>query len=392
VSAGVLPESVLPSLGLQARYVGRAVERDIGGNHVLINAIAMCAAGKCLADDTLLRRGRSLLERELTRQILPDGGHEERSTSYHRELLELLEDLEIVLGEKLPRVAEMRSWAVALAGPDGRLPLLNDAWEGPPLTLPATRPSIDERTGTGHVILRDGSDLAVLDVGDLCPRHLPAHAHADALSFSLWLGGEPVVLDPGAGTYSGDQRDELRGTRAHATVEVDGEDQCVFWAPFRASYLPVVERGPIDIYGDVVVLHAWHNGYERLADPVVHHRLFCWMPGTGLAVVDTLVADGEHQVVTSLPLANGAGDRGHSVLTLGDGPQPAIVPRLAGPYLGTIRSGEAWERCMRVASGRPFGWAVVRTPATVRIVQTELVVDRPGAASLTIPLPAAMLS
>jgi hypothetical protein len=70
---------------------------------------------------------------------------------------------------------------------------------------------------------------------------LPAHAHADGLSFQLWLDGEPVVVDPGMPTYeAGTERDFFRSTQAHSTVAVGGS-QFETWGAFRAGPLPQVE-------------------------------------------------------------------------------------------------------------------------------------------------------
>ena len=69
-------------------------------------------------------------------------------------------------------------------------------------------------------------------------RRDPAHAHADALSFQLWADGRPVVVDPGMPTYdAGAERDWFRGTRAHSTVAIDG-DQFEPWGAFRSGPLP----------------------------------------------------------------------------------------------------------------------------------------------------------
>ena len=125
----------------QARYLRRTVEHDIGGNHVLKNASALAFAGALFPDSGLLPSGLSLLRRELAVQVLPDGGHEERSTSYHREVARDLNDVKELLrraGESVPgwldeSLRRMELWLRAVTGPDSRLPLLNDAWDGPPV-------------------------------------------------------------------------------------------------------------------------------------------------------------------------------------------------------------------------------------------------------------------
>jgi hypothetical protein len=84
----------------------------------------------------------------------------------------------------------------------------------------------------GYYIL--GSDFesdeeirVVADAGPLGYQSIAAHGHADALSFTLSVGGVEFLVD--AGTYAyhteGSWRAYFRGTGAHNTVRVDGRDQ-----------------------------------------------------------------------------------------------------------------------------------------------------------------------
>lgn len=296
----------------QARYLRRSIEYDIGGNHVLKNATALVAAGAVFESSDLLGSGLGLLRRELARQILPDGGHEERSTSYHRQVRHDLEDAAELARRLtgsppdwlLDALRRSTEWEMEMRGPDGVLPLLNDAWEGPPETERGTAPVTDLRD-SGYVVLRDGDNQAIFDVGRICPPHLPPHAHADALSFVAWADGRQLVVDPGSYYYTGEWRDRFRGTAAHNTVEVDGRDQCQFWGDFRAAHQPRVLAQPLRRQGDVVVTAGAHDGYRRLAEPVTHHRSLVWCPGDGLVVVDVLRGRGRHEVRSSLHLAPG---------------------------------------------------------------------------------------
>jgi len=100
------------------------------------------------------------------------------------------------------------------------------------------------------------------------------HGHADALSITLSVNGKLLIVDPG--TYSYNAAPELRryfkGTRAHNTVNIDGEDQAVqetafIWRrPYRAA-LTEASR----IHGGLL-LRGMHDGYERLKRPLKHTR------------------------------------------------------------------------------------------------------------------------
>jgi uncharacterized heparinase superfamily protein len=386
-----LADALAASLAWQLQMLRRSVEDDVGGNHVLRNAAALVVGGVCCGDKSARRRGEGVLERELPRQILADGGHEERSPSYTRLVLrDLADSAEVLRRAERPvsssleeAIARMRAALGALVGPDGRLPRMNDAWDGPALEQLPGR--VHELAASGWVVFRDGADQAVIDVGPLCPPHLPPHAHADALSFVLWGDGRPVVVDPGTGSYEPEDRGWARATRSHATVEVDGQDQCVFWGVFRASLLPRVSRGPLDMRPDAALLTARHDGYRRLPDPVEHVRTFCWLPGDGIVVVDRLRARAPHEIVSSIPLAEGSGPFRVRPLR----PDTEVTQRetTVAPYLGALRSGVALEQRARVAPDEPFGWILTRSEARVVIEGEVARVERPGRGDVSFTLP-----
>ena len=99
------------------------------------------------------------------------------------------------------------------------------------------------------------------------------HGHADALSVRLGVGRR-WLIDPGTYRYVGDpeERNHFRGTAAHNTMRIDGEDQAIPKGPFAWGELPStqVERW---LAGSTFALFAGnHTGYNRLPDPVLHRR------------------------------------------------------------------------------------------------------------------------
>lgn len=385
----VLQERMLRSLVHQAAVLTRCVEHDIGGNHVLRNATALTFAGVCLGDERMERKALSLLRDELSRQVLADGGHEERSTSYHRVVLSDVIDVGHLLergGRRIPgwlvtARQTMTAWDRAMRGPDGRLPMLNDAWEGPPAQLEPPRCPVTILRESGYVVMRHGSDQAIFDVGLLAPPHLPPHAHADALSFVLWADGRPLITDPGSFSYSGSERARFRGTAAHNTLEVDELDQCELWGDFRAAYMPRVELSAVDTIGDVTMIVGGHDGYGRLADPVKHQRTLCWLPGDGLVVIDELLAEHPHRVRSRLHLAPGTSVQGNRIgplclRTLGSGPTYDVLEGSFSPYIGTLGPIQVIERSLLSQPHVPFGWALLRPHARAALEGRMLTVER----------------
>ena len=183
---------------------------------------------------------------------------------------------------------------------------------------------------TGYAVLRTPRIWLAFDCGPPSPPYLPAHAHADALSFQLWVDGSPVVVDPGTFTYEpGAQRDWFRGTRAHSTVAVDG-DQFELWGAFRSGPLPRVEL----LEASEQELAAAVTGRSGRAA-----RAQVRLDGRELTIVDRLEGGGSRLVESSLPLAPGAraGGERHRVRAGQAGAAPALGAVLRARRRGCAR-------------------------------------------------------
>ena len=300
IAAATLDPSLAPAVADGVRRalarVDANVEDDVLGNHVIRNAAALVLGGVAFDDRPLRRRGEALLTRELPEQVLPDGGHYERSPAYHRLVLRDLLTVRPYVDVE-DAVARMLGFAAASSRPDGAPWLFNDGGldVAPVLELDAPPHGVRVYPETGYVFVqRDGVALA-FDCGPVAPPFLPAHAHADGLSFQMWLNGEPVVVDPGMPTYeAGAERDFFRSTQAHSTVAVGGS-QFESWGAFRAGALPEVgllEAGENGVTGRVVTARGEHIRRIRVeADAVVVEDEI-----HGAAPVSTLVLSRDVQV------------------------------------------------------------------------------------------------
>jgi hypothetical protein len=140
---------------------------------------------------------------------------------------------------------------------------------------------------------------AVVDAGPLGYTSIAAHGHADALSFTLSVGGRPFLVDPGTYAYHTQEqwRRYFRGTAAHNTVRIDGLDQSEQGGNFlwlkkaRAACALWLSSTEKDCF------EGWHNGYLRLEDPVRHRRLLeLDKRARRLLVEDRLEMQDQHQV------------------------------------------------------------------------------------------------
>ncbi len=323
VAGSEVQPDVDASLARHAVFLRWHVEHDVGGNHLVKNLKALIGLGAWLGDDRLSAMATEQLRRQLEVQILADGGHYERSPSYHCQVLGDLVDVAGLLAAAgrppvdglAAAIDRMRSWLGLMLMPDGDVPLFNDCvlvgrprlsslQPGPPATKRLT-----VLAESGYVVVRPDDRLhLVADVGDPCPPDLPAHAHADCLSFELAVDGRRLVVDSGTSTYEpGARRAYERSTAAHSTVGVDGADQTEVWGTFRAARLAHAQLERADDDGRAVHVVASHDGYRRLPGRPVHRRT--WRVTTSeVAVTDEVLGQGTHRVESRLHLAGASPD------------------------------------------------------------------------------------
>lgn len=310
-----LDARALHSLAVQVRFLRASLEFHLLGNHLLANAKALVCAGLFFEGpeaERWLARGLALWNRQLDEQVLADGGHFERSPMYHARVLEdLLDVLALgraarvpVGGERLVELgARMRRWLARMSHPDGDIAFFNDAAFGIApapaeleayarrLGLSATSAPTDGVTvleASGYVRVQLGPQVALLDVGEIGPRYLPGHAHADTLSFELSLADRRVVVNSGTSLYgTGPERRRQRSTDAHNTVVVDGQDSSETWGGFRVARRARPFQLTVHEAADRAVVACSHDGYRRLGRPVVHRRTWSCTPDS-IEIADRL--------------------------------------------------------------------------------------------------------
>ena len=367
-----------------------ALERDVGGNHLIREATALAAAGIAFGSRSMKYAGLRLLAGAVGRQILPDGGHEERSPSYHLEVLTDLAEVRSLLpanhpfGDSLGHVlGGMADFAASFCHPDGELPLFNDCSPWPVRVTaflralglePRPRSRFPE---SGYYILGTGDTALFFDAGPPSPPDLPPHAHCDLLSFEASVGGRRLLVNSGTADYArGSWRDYWRSTRAHNTVEVDRQEQSEVWHSFRMAR----RASPSDVEAietdDGEIVTAAHDGYRRLSPGVVHRRTVArWPPGW--VVVDSLEGAGRHTFRSFLHLHPATShtelhgthllERGGSLLRvcpLGGLPVSLVDARREplenwfAPGLGKREPGRALVMEATVTLPAVFGWVL----------------------------------
>jgi len=302
------------SLAVQARWLSRRIESHLQGNHVFANAKALIHAGLFFAGeeaDGWLRHGISLAQTELAEQVLADGGHFERSTMYHAAFMEDLLDAMNVMqayGRTVDAAwgdtaVHMMAWLEAMSHPDGGIAFFNDAAFGGSPTAVQLRNyaerlnvGVESAVGgdvrrlipSGYISVDSPPFFLVCDVAPIGPDHLPAHAHADTLSFELSFKGRRVFVNSGTSEYGlGAERQRQRGTAAHCTLVLDGENSSEVWAGFRVARRARARLLESRKEGSTVIVTGEHDGYRRLPGRNLHRR--SWLLGAHeLSIEDTI--------------------------------------------------------------------------------------------------------
>jgi len=137
----------------------------------------------------------------------------------------------------------------------------------------------------------------IADAGPLGYLSIAAHGHADALAIVLSIAGREILIDPGTYAYHTKPvwRQYFRGTGAHNTVRVDGEDQSVQGGNFMWLRHARARRLEFQPGADGGLFAGEHDGYMRLPDPVLHRRTVR-LDAAGVEIIDRLQCDGRHTI------------------------------------------------------------------------------------------------
>jgi hypothetical protein len=136
---------------------------------------------------------------------------------------------------------------------------------------------------SGYYVMRSSgtSDKATQIIFDAAGPFGGAHGHYDPLNFELWSNGRPLIIDPGPFKYdTSADRTYVRSTRAHNTINVDGQNTGELEGKdnpgLRASYT---------FGADYAQVTGTHFGYAHLAGggPVVTRSI--WYDYSGVMLI-----------------------------------------------------------------------------------------------------------
>ena len=320
------------AIGQQQRFIADLAARGSSANNHLIGEMAglfIAAQRWPIFEESARWRDTALqeLERALQEQTFASGLNREQAFGYHVFVLEfaLLAYYEAPDAFSPTSVEIMRRMMQSvwrLQDRSGALPRFGDDDDGRAVQLSprsASRldwlehmaallpglnrkspPERDAWPDAGRYILahdrgKPGERFALIDAGPHGYLSIAAHAHADALSFTLALDGHPFLVDPGTYTYYAEAawRDLFRSTRAHNTLMLDGLEQSQAAGPFlwtSQARTRVLDWSPVG--GRLV---AEHDGY--LQSRGVLHRRTWQLQKDRLRIIDEINGQALHDLV-----------------------------------------------------------------------------------------------
>jgi hypothetical protein len=416
-------------LDAHVRWIARHPSRfSSANNHRVAELTALYLAHLCApglpGSAILARRAQRGLEREMMRQVHPDGVGVEQSVAYAAYSLEwftlvgavgdavgrplsaafrdrarsLLKHVQWLMDDagQTPRIGDSddsrvlalthapeRTYVLSVAAmaarwlsapgpaPDPAEPTLRDLIGAPTASAPTPMGRKTFPQG-GQTVWRRahsaGGLRLVFDHGPLGYRSIAAHGHADALAVWLHWGAEAVLADPGTHFYHADGplRDALRGTAAHNTLAVAGENQSRIIGPFawsRHAHTRLIQAAE-----DAV--EAEQDGYRRRFGVI--HRRRVRFEGDVILIEDRLI---------------GRPPRGPLPWSLGFTLAPGVVADVRGPRADLrTPAGRRLSLICETPGGAAAPWRSIRTPyapsfaslcETTRIERSGILADEP---------------
>lgn len=302
------------SLSRQATHLARAAPGDLAGAPLLVAAKGLVYSALCLPGDPgRLEDALRILDRELRRQVLADGGHIQRNPDVHLTLLRHLIDLrgllrlahlrdpEVTVPESLQHAIDRMTPALRFhRHGDGLLCLFNGSGEADRVMIDAVMTHADAKgrplksaRHSGLERIQAGRALVLMDAGDPPPPGFDPGAHAGTLSFELSFGRERMIVNcgpwpgPAEGSEGAAWAMALRGTAAHSTVTVADRNSSALIRDGGLERRAKVTLERSEIEGDTLI-DASHDGYRPELGVTHRRRLYVSAEGDDVRGEDSL--------------------------------------------------------------------------------------------------------
>ena len=321
-------------------------------NHAIAEAFGLFLIGAYFPEFEEAKKwlafGRKVLDREAGRQILPDGGSYEYTTTYLSFVFDFFLLYKLVCekhGLEYDKVVDHRlekscEYIYSLMDSNGNIANIGDQdsailvdfglnnhenfqsalntgavlYDRPEFVRPSFpdfktcallgrkaksfkhstnsfRSEARKLEDSGLGVIRDlSSEKEILFVGNATPLGMPplyAHGHLDAASFWLSVDGKEILVDPGTYLYhsGGKWRRYFRSTAAHNTVRIDGRDFTEQTGDFMFGKPYRITLHELKVDGEQALWQVGHDAYERLKPPVKFVRSIQFLKTAGQFII-----------------------------------------------------------------------------------------------------------
>ena len=229
---------------IQARHLGRSCAQAPNDARSFKAIQGLIFAAVCLPGaETMLDVSFNLLNREIDRQVLPDGGHIERNPSLTLDLLSRFNQIKALLLAAHIEVPIQLQGAIdrippmvrALRLGDGGLAQFNGGYEEARNLIDtvladtgARGKALTSAPHSGFQRLTAGRTLIIVDTGKPALSSVQ-NSHAGTLSFEMSVGKDRLVVNCGTASSEGHQWfSAMQATAAHSTLSINNLNSSLF--------------------------------------------------------------------------------------------------------------------------------------------------------------------
>lgn len=289
-----------------ARNLSAALPAEELDARALTALKGLIAAAVALPDHAgFLTRALRFLPQEITRQVLPDGCHAERSPAAQLTALQDLTEIRALLQAAQATAPGALANAIDRMAPalrlmrhgDGGLALFNGSKEetSAVVELVLTQAGRGGRAPAalpdgGFQRLQAGRSVLLVDAGVPAPEGVDRYAHAGTLSMELSVGRERLIVNCGAFPAGpAEWRDATRATAAHSTLVIADISSSEI-KPVGLGRRPATVEVQRQEANGAHWLEASHDGWKKLFGAVHRRRLYMAESGEDIRGEDVVEA------------------------------------------------------------------------------------------------------
>ena len=292
-------------------------------NHGLFQIAGLLAMVKSIPWLSISEKGYQIaidfLNTMINSHFADDGLHKEHSPEYHLFMINhlsaliesgWLDDVEEVR-DLTVKVEEAAQW---MQTPAKEIIAMGDSKNNTPIKERWHSVSEDLKKGLkvfkkGGLVIHNAKKNGWSQLVYSCQFHSRQHKHADHQNFTFYSNGKPIIVDAGTYTYQYDlpERIYCESTRAHNTVEIDGNNYSRFRKDAFGSGVSFATMvGPCAVIaGDVhhkrlissFIPNNKITSTDAIDVDIKHRRTLIHYPSRFLAVIDELQSYDEHEYI-----------------------------------------------------------------------------------------------